>query len=244
MKKHSNAADCHFLENYVEFLGLFRGTVKRENNRITIESDRTEFSMLFPLKELPANALQNFSGSVVSLPWLKEAEAAIQQSSLSKKNEIVFMSKPLNPYIEEDDRIQVRVAQSVKDIEEFSLAQSQGFLESEADFNDWHPWLKDANLRNQNSKNVKFLIADIGAKPSAVTLLVETKDACGVYAVATPPAQRKKGLSTCLLAAAEQIAKDSGYIDMCLQVTAGAYAEQFYQRLGFKEEYRIGIWKK
>lgn len=127
----------------------------------------------------------------------------------------------------------------------FSRSSSRHIRDkTETSFNDWYPWLKAANLRNHQSQCCKFLIAELDGTPSSVSLLVNTMDACGIYAVATPPEHRRKGLSSFLLNASEAIAQAGGYKDICLQVHADTYAHRFYEQLGFHEEYRIGIWKR
>jgi GNAT superfamily N-acetyltransferase len=237
------AGDCRLLENYIRFMEYFRGAVQRHGDRLEVRSDRKEFTMLFPLKGLTRAELLEFPGSVITLPWVEAAaEQSIQESGLSKKGEYVFMSKPVTSS-QASGEFHLRLGETVRDIENFSLVQGRGFLESEAAFKDWQPWLQSANLRNIKNDDCKFLLAESEGEIRSVSLLVEAKDSCGIYAVATPPEHRKKGFSTFLLNASEQIAKDAGHEDVCLQVAAGTYAHSLYSKLGFKEDYRIGFWR-
>src|SRR5262245_40669095 len=212
------------LENYVDFLRHFRGAVVETPASVVIESDRRDFSMMVPVSEDALRALETFDGSVLAMPDLSWLDAWLSRSRLRKRTELVFMSKPVGATHDDDTR-SIRVARSVDDIEAFSLVQSRGFIEDQREFDDWHPWLRSANLRNQHNARCQFLIADHNGRPASVSLVFESDAACCIYAVATPPEHRRQGLSTALLKASEAMARSLGYTTVGLQVYAGTYAQ-------------------
>jgi GNAT superfamily N-acetyltransferase len=230
------------LENYLHFLRLFRGQVTSDSAGVLVESDRREFTMKIPLAMQSAQHLRGFPGSILSVPWIPTS-AVLSEGLFRREAEIVFLRKPASA-ASFNGAATIRAAATPEDIEVFSLVQGRGFLEDEQDFRDWHPWLGAANLRNLGHRDCRFLIAERDGQPAAVALLVESPRACGIYAVATPPDQRKRGLSAALLAAAEEWARERGYGSVCLQVYAGTYAHGFYERRGFTEEYRLGVWSE
>ena len=79
--------------------------------------------------------------------------------------------------------------------------------------------------------------------PAGVTLTVET-EIVGVYAVATPPAFRKRGVATALLDAALRRAAERGRATATLQVVVGSAAERLYTSLGFASQFTSEIWRR
>jgi GNAT superfamily N-acetyltransferase len=230
-----------WVENYLQFLGFFRGRVAHGNGGIVVESDRSDFTMLFPLQPETRDSMAGFRGSVLSLPSVPWADETLARTDRRRVAQLVFMSRALAGGSQPLPG-GVRVAATASDVADFSLVQSRGFIADPAEFEDWFPWLKAANLRNQANSMCHFLIADFEGVPAAVALLVDSPRACGLYAVATPPEFRGRGLSTRLLRAGEIVARSRGYSSVCLQVYADTYAHGFYARRGFAEDYRVGIW--
>lgn len=231
-----------WLKNYLQFLAFFRGHVSAaQDGEIVVVSDRPDFSMLFPLSPAAREHLAAFAGSIMALPsatWLPDALVGVGCHQVA---ELVFMEKALasaaGPLPSP-----LRLATTDADLEAFSLAQARGFIEDPVEFKDWFPWLRDANLRNLKNPHCDFIIAEVDAGAGAVSLLVESANACGLYAVATPPEYRRRGLATRLLDGAERLARGRGHAALCLQVYADTYAHGFYARHGFVESYRLGIW--
>jgi GNAT superfamily N-acetyltransferase len=230
------------LDNYVEFLRSFRGAVAETPSSVVIDSDRDDFSMMIPISEESLPALRRFEGSVLARPQLSWLDHWLWRSRLRKRTEIVFMSKPVGP-MHGDGLRSIRVAQSIADIEDFSLVQSRGFIEDQREFDDWYPWLRSVNLRNQHNARCRFLIADWNGRPASVSLVFESGAACCLYAVATPREHRRQGLGTALLNASEAMARSLGYPTLGLQVYADTYAQGFYERLNFVEQYRVAVWR-
>lgn len=231
------------LDNYLAFLAAFRGQVSRRADGVVVESDRVEFRYDIPASH---EALEpSFVGSILALPWIDRLEPTLIAHAFTRAAEIVFMSKAV------DDRprepvpgIDVREARDAMEVEVFSDLQSRGFIEDADELADWAPWLTAANVRNLSNAACHFLLADLDGQPSAVTLVLESPGACGIYAVATPAAHQRRGLAARLLEASEAIARQRGYEQVCLQVYAGTYAHGFYERRGFGEAYRVGVWQR
>lgn len=237
-----DAARWQVFENYLQFLSNFRGRLIEEPDRVAVQSDRAAYTMLVPIAADACGAIDAFAGSVLLLPGLREVEHALARSTRQQSTDLVFMSKPVPPG---GTRLppRIRRARSPADIDAFSLTQSQGFIDDPVELADWHPWLRDANQRQRTSDRCRFLLADMDGAPSAVTLVFETADVCGIYAVATRPACRNRGLGTRLLTASEAIARRRGCQETHLQVFADTDAHGFYENRGFRETFRVGVWR-
>jgi ribosomal protein S18 acetylase RimI-like enzyme len=78
-----------------------------------------------------------------------------------------------------------------------------------------------------------FYIAYLDHKPAGVCLFVLTDGVAGIYAVATLPEFRKKGVATTLMKRGIHDAREKGCQTITLQVSTGSYAESLYRKLGF-----------
>ncbi len=233
-----------YLDNYLRFLALFRGTITETSNAIEVVSPRAEFNLLIPKKHLSREISQAFGGSILCLPWIENLDDDFRKADLAQQAEYVFMKKAVSDFSTSESDIDVFEASTLEDLEIFTQVQARGFAESEEELHDWLPFHRSSNIPNLTDDCCKFLIAKQNGAPVGVTLLVNTEDVCGIFAVATPKEFRNQGVSGHLLSASGQIAKDLGYNEVVLQVHAGTYAQGFYTRLGFEEMFRIPVWGK
>jgi ribosomal protein S18 acetylase RimI-like enzyme len=81
------------------------------------------------------------------------------------------------------------------------------------------------------------LVADgPGGVRGAIMMLFEGP-VCRILSVAVAPTERRRGLGTRLMAAAEQLCRDRGYASIRLEVsTQNLPAIEFYRRLGYRTD--------
>ena len=230
------------LENYLEFLRRFRGTVTRAADAMLVDSEREDYRLFVPLTQ-DAIPRMPMGWTLLTLPWVPAPADVPSAVPLHKRTDFVVMSRQADG----DALVEpaVRVCRSVDDIEAFSTVQTRGFMdEDELAVDEWYGWLHDMNRRNVADPACQFLVLDVDGRPAAVTLVLDAGGACGIYAVATLPDMRRRGLAARLLRASQAIARHRGHQRVCLQVYADSYAHGLYERLGFTEDYRLGIWAR
>src|SRR6185369_3460870 len=97
-------------------------------------------------------------------------------------------------------------------------------------------------VRNYPAPDQSLYLLRVAGDPASVTLVLRTGDVFGVYAVATKPAYRGRGLASALLAQARRdatgAAGSEGEPRLTLQVVEGADAERLYLKLGFRAAFR------
>jgi GNAT superfamily N-acetyltransferase len=135
-------------------------------------------------------------------------------------------------------------ATTTKDVTIFSEVQSRGFIENPEAFDSWRPWLGDANLRNRAKENHSFYIGSILDRPVGVCLVVSTDETAGIYAVATLPEFRKRGISATIMQRAISNATQQGFESVGLQVVADSTTESFYRNLGFQRSGLVRVFGK
>lgn len=80
-----------------------------------------------------------------------------------------------------------------------------------------------------------------GAAAGVLHLLIDGATA-GIYAVATLPSQRRRGVSTALIARTITDARTAGCDLICLSTESGGYAQGLYRRLGFEPVFESQLW--
>jgi len=126
----------------------------------------------------------------------------------------------------------------------FSEAQSRGFNETPESYERWHPWLKAANHRNLGNGNQIFYVGFLDHEPVGTVLTVFDGETAGIYAVATLPRHRKKGVSTTIMRQAIQDAEARGAKIVTLQVRQDSDVEDFYRNLGFQRNFVTGLYRR
>ncbi|HEU4522429.1 MAG TPA: GNAT family N-acetyltransferase [Thermoanaerobaculia bacterium] len=125
--------------------------------------------------------------------------------------------------------IGIRVCTTEDDVRTFSEVQSTAFGAPE-----WVRWVHKVNVVNVPRTDQRFYVADVDGEPSGVCLLVVTGDVAGLYAVATLPAVRHRGVARALVDRAASDARDMGASVLCLNTLKHGPAEQAFARLGFQ----------
>lgn len=139
----------------------------------------------------------------------------------------------------------IRPAANDDDAMAFAEVQAAAFLDTGAEHRQW--WVdcfRQMALANYRSDNQDFLIAWHEGVAVAVLLAVYAAGMTGLYAVATRPDFQGRGFSTALLGAACARARKRGSSRLVLQAMRGSYAEGFYGRRGFSEQYCSQVWRR
>ncbi|HYD71626.1 MAG TPA: GNAT family N-acetyltransferase [Candidatus Binatia bacterium] len=122
----------------------------------------------------------------------------------------------------------------------FTEAQAAGFAEP-GDYGELLAWMWDKNVRAFPLRGQSFYCLRRDGAVVSILLTVDSGDAIGIYAVATPAALRKQGLSSYLLARVCAAAPAGKMV--CLQVMRGSDAERLYTKLGFVERFVVNVYK-
>ncbi|OGQ26734.1 MAG: hypothetical protein A2138_23315 [Deltaproteobacteria bacterium RBG_16_71_12] len=138
--------------------------------------------------------------------------------------------------------VDVTLAVDEAGLARFSDVQAGGFAAPGADPAPLRAFLHAANAPNLGHPAQSFLVASVDGTAAAVTLVVRHQGSAGIYAVATLPAWRRRGLSTLLLARAVTDARRAGSDVVTLQVEGGSDAERLYARLGFAVDFDCQLW--
>jgi GNAT superfamily N-acetyltransferase len=90
-------------------------------------------------------------------------------------------------------------------------------------------------VKNYSAPEQSLYVLRVDGDPASVTLVLRSGPVTGIYAVATKPAYRGRGLASALLA---QARRDAAGGRLTLQVVEGSDAERLYLKLGFRPAFR------
>ncbi len=229
------------LENHLYFLSKHRGVRDSYPDADLIHSDKESFNIIFlkspeniySLPEsyriyIPAHTL-----SIQKLPEKYKPLGSITYMTLSHSRPIWNLQT----------KLKYKRVDTIESMEDFSLVQSRGFCETQEIFDEWYPWMRNFNLKNQDDPVQSFWVAYKDESPVGVCLTIETESCTGIYAVATLPSERKQGISTSLIHTAIQSIHKVPDNIICLQVETNSYAHNFYKKLGFTDAFECLIFK-
>ncbi|WP_328522530.1 GNAT family N-acetyltransferase [Kribbella sp. NBC_00359] len=235
--------DAALLDNHLAFLAAHRGEVRRSAAGIEVVGESAEFSAWIPLSpsaELPAG-----TATVRLVPWSGEGwEERLTAAGFEPAEVLVHMKAPVEPTADASLAAQVVAAiVTDEDAAGFAEVQSAAFLdEDEPDYDWWRKKFLELAVRNYPAPDQSLYLLRVDGDPASVTLVLRTGDVFGVYAVATKPAYRGRGLASALLAQARRdatrAAGSEGAPRLTLQVVEGSDAERLYLKLGFRAAFR------
>ncbi len=233
------------LQNHLAFLATHRGLVRREGETYFIESDRPEFSYTILGRDIRAEDIPSAVKAIQHLPWSGVSVDDLKRAGFVPTMGLSYMvlAADASGWKNTPDLTIVR-SHEAEHFETFSEVQSRGFNETRDDFDRWHPWLRDANFRNQRNTDQLFYVGRLAREPVGTALAVVDGNTAGIYAVATLPSHRKKGISTAIMKQAVSDAKSRGCTVVTLQVKQDSYVEGFYTHLGFKRVFVTGMYRR
>jgi ribosomal protein S18 acetylase RimI-like enzyme len=230
--------------NHLAFLAAHRGEVILDGRGVTVRSAMPGFSSFTPWDE--GSALPDDAAAVRLMPSSGDWAPRLAAQGWRKAEALVYMALDPDAALEASapPGVRIAVASTDADAEAFADAQAAGFEAAADDSDGWRSRMRAAALANAPRADQTFHMALVDGRPAAVSLTVRAAGAAGIYAVATRPEHRRKGLSTALLARSQADARAAGLDAVVLQVMAGSYAEAFYRKLGFKERYVSQVWRR
>lgn len=123
---------------------------------------------------------------------------------------------------------------NLDNIEAFTTTQLDGFGSGR----EWFAWFLETNTRNVDRNDHAFYLAKHENEPAGVLLTITTpEDVCGIYAVATLPKFRGKGIASALIGHVISDAERAGIEQITLSTATGGPAEGYFKKLGFASAY-------
>ncbi|WP_328998039.1 GNAT family N-acetyltransferase [Kribbella sp. NBC_00709] len=223
--------DFALLDNHLAFLAAHRGEVLRSAEAIEVVGESDEFSAWIPLSstaELPTG-----TSAVRLVPWSGAGWAArLTAAGFEPAEVLVHMEAPAGAAEGE----LVEAINSEADAVGFAEVQGAAFLEvGEPDYDWWQKMFVERAVQNYRAPDQSLYLLRVDGDPASCTLVFRTASVAGVYAVATKPEYRGRGLATALLA---QARRDAAGGRLTLQVVEGSDAERLYLNLGLRPAFR------
>jgi GNAT superfamily N-acetyltransferase len=244
MVSESETLDPAF-ENHLAFIAGHRGELSRDESGIRVRSRLAGFTSWTPAgrdSRVPDDC------PAVRLPPGASADWPEKLGSLGcgPGETLVYMelADPHAP-IGRVTAVEARVARGRDEALDFADVQSAGFVTGDPAIDAlWKDAFAEAALANIGDPRQLFYLGMLDGRAVGCTLAVRTGQTTGIYAVATRPAFRGQGVSAALLDRARRDALAEGHARIILQAMAGSYAEGYYARLGFREMYRLTVWRR
>jgi GNAT superfamily N-acetyltransferase len=235
------------LLNHLLFMRRHRGDYHIGSKGVYIVSEAPGFTSWIPLHAEAAippdiEAIRLVPQSGAGWPARLQLAGFEAAESLSYQN--LDLTNPITARRAEPD-VKIHRATCRDGALAFAEVQSAAFLHGEGpDEMWWRQFFRHVALRNIGDADQDFLMIDLDGTTVAVLLLIHQESLGGIYAVATRPEYRNRGLSTALLSAASERARSRGSDRLILQAMVGSFADGFYRRLGFEERFRSEVWRK
>jgi len=219
------------LDNHLAFLAAHRGDVRRTAAGIEVVGEDAFFSAWIPLTaevEIPEG-----TATVRLVPWSGDGwEERLSAAGFEAAEVLVHMEAPA----ETVESRAVAAISTDEDAVAFAEVQAAAFLDDDdPDVEWWRTMFREKAVLNHQRPDQSFYVLRVDGDPASVTLVFRTGPVFGIYAVATKPAYRGRGLASALLA---QARRDAAGGRLTLQVVEGSAAERLYLRLGFRPAFR------
>jgi GNAT superfamily N-acetyltransferase len=152
-----------------------------------------------------------------------------------------------NPYVTlaANESADIRLATTEELARDFAAIQYAGFAENDAKIDEqWRKYFLEQALRNYRDPDQRFYIGWRENEAVTSTLVVRCFGVWGIYAVATRPQHRNKGMGIAVLERIRRDALEAGATRLILQAFAGSYAEGYYARRGFWSRFQSQLWRR
>lgn len=228
------------VRNHIVFLATHRGHIIESGDGFALEGQAPFLSFFAPSHG--AAEIRPECTAIWLYPWSGEGwPDRLSAAGFAVAERMSYMQLGSLARRSAGESITIERVETRPVADEFASVQRQGFLVDKSEQNAW--WtdcFKRMARRNYLHADQDFLLARVGGEPAAVLLTVRAGDTTGIYAVATVPEQRGKGLSTALLDRA--IVEGTGQV--VLQVMAESYPHDFYRRRGFEDQFACQVWRR
>ena len=232
--------DAALLENHLAFTRWHRGTEEQDRLGIRIESTIPGFTGFIPLASVDAPGMADLLRAyerVRLVPWSGVDEGDLTAAGFAPAGALAYLTLADDAPARAGD-LDIEVVDDAAAMEIFTDVQVHGFGATGEEAHRWMGWLGEANLRNLGHESQVFYVGRRNGEAAGVTLLLQTGSVGGIYAVATLPEHRRRGVSTALLRRAIDDARARGCQTFALQVAEGSDAHRLYLALGFREAFR------
>lgn len=227
------------LANHLAFMAVHRGTVEVRPEAALVEGAIPPLSLWIPFapQDVPEGCR-----AVRLVPWSGSGWAdELVQHGFRPAEELAYME--LAQPLERCGDIEVLRCRTREDARTFAAIQSAGFVRAEDPDGPWWRACFLRALQNVTCARQRFYVASVDKAAAAVALMFATAGVEGLYAVATAPPFRRRGLSRGVLArAVEDVPRSSGR-RIALQAVSRSYAEAYYEKLGFRTRFRAQTWR-
>lgn len=232
--------------NHLVFLARHRGTLRVEDDGYWIDGACPALSCWIPgpgVDRLPASC-----SAVRLAPWTeKEWSSMLVQAGYAAAERLTYLELERLVPVERrvDAAVSIDFACDAAGLREFAAVQAAGFATGRVDIDAWwEPFFLRVALANQCEDDQTFYLARVDGRAASTTLAVRGAGVTGIYAVATRPEHRCRGLAHALLErAATDSARTHGLERVILQAMTGSYPETYYRKLGFRSICELQVWR-
>lgn len=236
-------ADALF-DNHLRFLATHRGDLRYRGRDIFVEGPTPALTSFVPGH--PESRIPDDAAAVRLAPWsgtgwserleplgLKPAEALSYM-------ELANARLPLGP-----PSAAVTCVADDEGADAFASVQAAGFATGNREVDEWWAgyFAEQARLNHRNAEQT-FYLGWAEERPVTSTLVVRTPGVTGIYAVATLPAFRRRGISAAVLDRARRDALARDHERVILQAVNGSYAETYYAKLGFVTRFISRVFRR
>lgn len=218
-----------------------RGAVTRHEGYDLVHGDIPAFQVAMLHEARAAEEAATRAAFVFAPPWAHPGPNAPAFSGLAHQLTHMSLSDEARRAPTPVEALRVEHVADRARLRTFTEVQAAGFAAGPEEHESLFAWMWDKNRRAVEHADQHYYCLRRDGEAVSVLLTVDTGDALGIYAVATPPAQRREGLSSYLLKHVCVAAPDTAQI--CLQVMRGSYAEHLYAKLGFAERFVVDVYK-
>lgn len=241
---HEASLAVSLFDNHLAFMSSHRGTRIDTDDWICIEGARPDLTCWIPKTcesqvpdacaavRQPPTASEDWVGRQLLGRFLQEATLAY----------MVYVGED-GPIVSSPPSIEVDVVNTAEKAVEFAAVQAAGFATGMRVVDSWwRTFFEAMALRNYGEQTQSFYLARTNGTAVACLLTVETPPIVGIYATATLPQYRRRGIATELL---RQVRHGVGArATLALQAFSGSSAESLYLKRGFRCEARLPLWRR
>lgn len=231
--------------NHLVFLARHRGRMRMDRSGVYIDGAVASLSSYTPWPE--SSTLPCSLPAVRLAPWSPcDWPARLREAGYGPAERLAYMqSTGSHGRGEESPEVSIEAARSASALREFAAVQAEGFATGVAEVDGWWaPFFAEQAARNGGDAEQTFYLARVGGTAAATTLVLRAQGVAGIYAVATRPAYRRRGLARALLDRARTDAMAQYGIDrVILQAVSGSYPEAYYAKLGFRCTHELAVWR-
>jgi GNAT superfamily N-acetyltransferase len=233
----TDAVHLALYHNHQRFLEAQRGALTRHAGYDAIAGDVPAFQIALLHDSEALLDAARARPTLFAPPWAPaDGDAASPHYQLTHMS---LAAPAVTPAPQEE--LHIEMVTNEAQLRDFTEIQAAGFASDDSELQPLFDWFWSKNQGASREPDQAFYVLRRRGVPASVLLTVDTGDALGIYAVATPPASRRQGLSTHLLRTV--CAQAGAGRHVCLQVLRGSEAERLYGKLGFAERYVVDVLK-